>query len=63
MLNEQIVNLVNNGAQLNQFQVQPHPQSTAQSVMQQFNQPSLENQENFTLEDLAKDIGKKPKRV
>lgn len=60
MLNEQIVNLVNNGAQLGGKGAQ-QPQGI-RSPSQQFNQPSLEGQEDFTLESLAKDIGKKPKR-
>ena len=61
MLNEQIVNLVNNGAQLGGIGA-PQPQGI-RNPLQQFNQPSLESQEDYTLESLAKDIGKKPKRV
>ena len=67
-LNAQIVNMVNNGAQFNQ---QPQPQPQPQPMMQPqpqyqpfaqpaFNPMSLANDgQDFTLEGLAKEIGRK----
>lgn len=53
-LNEQIVTMVASGAQFNQQQSQQ--QQTNQTA---FNPSSLANQEDYTLESLAKEIGKR----
>ena len=60
-LNEQIVSMVNGGAQLNQQQPQPQVQQVqqVQPLNQQFNPVSLASDEDWTLEGLAKEIGKK----
>lgn len=60
-LNEQIVSMVNGGAQLNQQPPQPQVQQVqqVQPLNQQFNPVSLASDEDWTLEGLAKEIGKK----
>lgn len=52
-LNDQIVTMVASGAQFNQQQSQQQTNQTA------FNPTSLANQEDYTLESLAKEIGKR----
>lgn len=58
-LNEQIVSMVNDGAQLNQQQPQPQQVQQAQPLNQTFNPVSLASDEDWTLEGLAKEIGRK----
>ena len=53
-LNEQIVSMVANGAQFNQQQPQPQPQPQSNPMP-----PSLSDDADWTLEGLAKEIGKK----
>lgn len=55
-LNEQIVTMVASGAQFNQQQTQ---QPQTQQIQTTFNPVSLANQEDYTLESLAKEIGKR----
>ena len=60
-LNQQVVNMLQNGAQFNSQPIlQPQAQTTAQSVqpVQQFNPVSLQSNEDYSLEALGKEIGK-----
>ena len=60
-LNQQVVNMLQNGAQFNsQSILQPQAQTTSQSVqpVQQFNPVSLQSNEDYSLEALGKEIGK-----
>ena len=52
-LTEQITTLIANGAQIGQ------PQNYARNPMQQFNAPALSDNDDWSLESLAKDIGKR----
>ena len=63
-LNQQIVTLINGGAQINQQaqqaqQVQQAQQAQAVNPMSTFNPESLANDEDYSLEALAKEIGKR----
>ena len=54
-LTEQVTSFIQNGAQLGAVQqAQPEPKPT-----QTFNAPSLATDESWSLEDLAKEIGRK----
>ena len=63
-LNQQVVNMLQNGAQFNSQPIlQPQAQTTVQSVqpvqpVQQFNPVSLQSNEDYSLEALGKEIGK-----
>ena len=54
-LTDQITQLIQNGAQIG------NAQARNVSPMQQFNQRALSDDEDWSLESLAKDIGKRPK--
>lgn len=55
-LNQQVVNMLQNGAQFNNQQAQQQAQPV--QPVQQFNPPSLNNGEDYSLEALGKEIGK-----
>ena len=55
-LNQQIVNMVNSGAQFASAQPQPQPEP---KPMQEFNPQPLSAGDDWSLESLAKDIGKR----
>ena len=54
-LTDQITQLIQNGAQIG------NAQAHGVSPVQQFNQRALSDDEDWSLESLAKDIGKRPK--
>lgn len=56
-LNQQIVNMVNSGAQFTSQK--PQPQAEEPKPMQQFNPQPLSSGDDWSLESLAKEIGKK----
>ena len=55
-LNQQVVNMLQNGAQFNGQQAQQQAQHV--QPVQQFNPPSLNNGDDYSLEALGKEIGK-----
>ena len=55
-LNQQIVNMVNSGAQFASAQPQPQPEV---KPMQEFNPQPLSAGDDWSLESLAKEIGKR----
>ena len=57
-LNGQIVQLINGGAQVNQ-QAQQAQQAQPATPMQALNNPSLAGEDDYSLEALAKEIGKR----